>query len=131
MQKKKGFKSTRKSLEEKEGKLLEGLKSTTNMLKEKNYLTVGQMFAIEYQNDTPKRNKADNYNNSIPRELLQEEVKIIFEKQREFNNEIATNELENAYSEIAFHQRGLASVEEMVGECVLLKLTKKELQTKL
>ena len=75
------------------------------------------MYATIYQEDTPKRNKKESYSNSIPRYLLEDEAKLIFEKQRSFGAEFASKELEASFWEIAFFQRPIQSMKDMVGYC--------------
>lgn len=120
--KRRGFKSIRKSEEAKnEGKLLKAIKTNIEDLKSKKFLTIGEMFATIYTEDTPKRNKKDDYKNSIPRSLLEEEVKIIFKKQKEFGNGFATEEILKDYLTIAFYQRPLQSMDSMIGNCTFEK----------
>ena len=82
--KRRGFKSSRKS--EGEGsdktaketqKLLSAIAMTKNKLLGGKYQTAGEMFATAPDYIEHKRNKPNDYKNSIPRILLQEEVKII------------------------------------------------------
>ncbi len=116
--KRRGFKSIRKSEEAKrEGSLLKGLKENKLNFENSSYQTIGEMFATIYTGDDAKRNKRDDYKNSIPRELLLEEIEIIFKKQREFGAEFASEDFENEYKRIAFYQRALQSMENMVGYC--------------
>lgn len=117
--KRRGFKSVRKSEEVKTaGELLKSIQE--NSLEFENsseYRTIGEMFAEKFKNGEAKRNKQGQYNKSISRDLLQNEIKIIFETQRALGSKIATEEIENKYSEIAFWQRPLQSMEEMIGYC--------------
>lgn len=116
--KRRGFKSLRKTEEARSaGELLKGIEETKSKLKEGNFLTPGQMFASLYADGEAKRNKADSYKKSIQRELLEDEVKTIFARQRERSNPYANEELEQEYSKIAFYQRPIGSVENMVGKC--------------
>ena len=116
--KRRGFKSIRKSEEEgTQGELLKAIHSTREKLAETGFKTVGQMFGTIYTDGEAKRNKRDTYKNSIPRNLLEEEIKTIFAIQRELNNNYATEELEKKYIEIAFYQNPLKSVENMVRNC--------------
>jgi len=116
--KRRGFKSVRKSEEEStNGEMLKSIQQTCKQLEDGGYKTAGEMFATIYADGEAKRNKRDTYKNSIPRNLLLEEVKIIFEIQREFNNPFAKEELEEKYIEKAFYQKPFQSVEKMVGNC--------------
>lgn len=114
-----GFKSNRKA-ELKEdaeaGKVLTATKENRERLQSGNYRTIGEMIycdtAFQTECDwvekgyilTP-RNKADSYKHTIERALLVEEVKKIFEAQRTFGNERATEKLEENYLSIMESQR--------------------------
>ena len=120
--KRRGFKSIRKSEEtKKEGELLKSISENKKLFDESNYKTIGEMFATIYTGDKAKRNKRDKYINSIPRDLLQDELKIIFEKQREFDLNIANKDIEEKICEIIFYQRPIKSMKEMVGNCQVEK----------
>ncbi len=116
--KRRGFKSIRKSEEAKnQGSLLKGLSDNKELFIKSDYQTIGEMFATLYTGDSAKRNKRDEYKNSIPRELLQEELKIIFEKQRELGLKCASREFEEQILNVAFYQRPLQSMKDMIGYC--------------
>lgn len=115
--KRRGFKSIRKSEEAKtEGNLLKCISENKQQFEGGNFQTVGEMFATIYEHSA-KRNKRDDYKNSIPRDLLEQEIKTIFEKQRSFGSEFANKDFEEEYMKIAFYQRPLQSMENMVGNC--------------
>lgn len=114
--KRRGFKSVRKSEEAKaEGDLLKSLTNNIELFNSGNYQTIGEMFATIYTGDEPKRNKKDNYKNSVPRELLYDELKVIFTKQRQFGLGVANCDFEEEIFNIAFRQRPIQSMKEMVG----------------
>lgn len=116
-----GYASNRKSEEptNSEGKaVLSGISQNKKILQEKVYITVGEYIATK----SKKRNGKDsegklNYENSISREMLIDEISIIFEKQKEFGNILVGDELLEKYKEIAFVQRPLKSVAGMVANC--------------
>lgn len=113
-----GFKSVRKSeVAKKEGELLKAIKTNYEEFQLKNYETIGEMFANEFKNGEPKRNKRENYRKSISRELLESEIDIIFEKQRKLGSSIASKDIQEEYKEIAFFQTPLQSMESMFGDC--------------
>lgn len=144
-----GFKSTRKAetLEKEGGAVLTATKENKKIMEENHYRSVGEMICKDdaFREYAPwsaegyvlsPRNKQENYKHTILRDLLEEEVKLIFEKQREFGNEKATKELEEKYLEIMLGQRsfdkgpgnqanGQASpyagdlIEKMLGNCTL------------
>lgn len=113
-----GFKSVRKTEEaQKEGALLKAIKSNSEEFKENKYETIGEMFATKFTNNQPKRNKREDYSHSIPRELLENEIDIIFKRQRELGSKIAIEDIQDKYKEIAFFQTPLQSMENMIGYC--------------
>lgn len=113
-----GFRSTRKAeLKDKEtGAVLSATEDNKKRMEEKGYRTVGEMI---YKDETFRtscpwnekgyvltpRNTAGDYKHTMLRALLEEEVKIIFECQRKYGNEKATEELEKKYLEIMLSQR--------------------------
>ncbi|OIP52889.1 MAG: type II CRISPR RNA-guided endonuclease Cas9, partial [Helicobacteraceae bacterium CG2_30_36_10] len=116
-----GYASNRKSEEpsDSEGKaVLSGIAENENTLKNKTYLTVGEYLFTK----TKKRNGKDsegklNYANSVSRAMLMNEIKTIFAKQKGFGSSFVNDALLEKYSEIAFSQRSLKSVEDMVANC--------------
>ena len=126
-----GFKSNRKSLDENDkenGKLLLAINKNKNLLVEKGYRTVGEMFYLDPEFAEAKRNKGENYKNTISRDLIEEEVKKIFIAQRSFGNLYAGEEIEEKYLEILLSQRSFSDgpgagpysgnqTERMVGKC--------------
>lgn len=116
-----GYASNRKSEEpsDSEGKaVLSGIAENENVLKNKTYLTVGEYLFTK----TKKRNGKDaegklNYANSVSRAMLIDEIKTIFAKQKGFGSSFVNDALLEKYSEIAFSQRSLKSVEDMVANC--------------
>ncbi|CAA6819482.1 MAG: CRISPR-associated protein, Csn1 family [uncultured Sulfurovum sp.] len=148
--KRRGYKSNRKSLEEKDtksdnSKALGGI--ANNKVLSKKYLTAGQMLYQTTKDTGIRRNKpvqdidknrnskidkktgqvimVGGFFNSISREMLLDEVNIIFRKQKEFNNILVNDVLRDEYIAIAFHQRDFASVADMVGDCTFEKGVKR------
>ena len=84
--------------------------------------TVGAFMA-----DKPlKRNRRDYAGNAVydctlPRLLLEEETDRLYECQQQFGSKIFSAELRDAYKLVAFKQRPLASVSDMVGKCLFLE----------
>lgn len=64
-----------------------------------------------------KRNKSGDYEISIPRYFLVEEIHTIFEAQQKLGSHFATLELQNTYTNIAFYVKPMQSIEHMVGRC--------------
>lgn len=116
-----GYSSNRKSEEpnDSEGKaVLYSISVNQNILETKNYLTIGEYIFTK----SKKRNGKDsegklNYENSVARSMLVDEIELIFTKQKEFGSSVVNNEILNEYKEIAFSQRSLKSVEGMVANC--------------
>ena len=116
-----GYASNRKSEEpsDSEGKaVLSGIQENESVLKSKTYLTVGEYLFTK----TKKRNGKDaegklNYANSVSRAMLMDEIKTIFTKQKEFGSSFVNDALLEKYRKIAFSQRSLKSVEDMVAKC--------------
>ncbi|PPK61428.1 CRISPR-associated endonuclease Csn1 [Malaciobacter marinus] len=118
--KRRGYKSNRK-VEEKENS--EGKKVLSSIEKNKkllnNYLTIGQAIYQTTKETKTRRNKKDDYNHSISRDMLVDEINIIFEKQKEFKNPFVSDNLKQEYLELFLKQRDFASVDKMVGFCTL------------
>jgi len=116
-----GYFSNRKSEEpsDSEGKaVLSGISHNQKTLQKEIYLTIGEYISTKVK----KRNGKDsegrlNYENSVARSMLIDEISIIFDKQKVFGNEIISDELLQVYKETAFEQRPLKSVSEMVANC--------------
>ena len=114
-----GFRSTRKAeikQDKDSGKMLAATKANAKLLEEKKYRTVGEMFykddafktarpyaSIPYEYTT--RNKQKNYQHTVTRVLLVDEVKQIFQAQRNLGSKYASIEFENKYLEIMQEQR--------------------------
>lgn len=113
-----GFRSTRKAetAAKENGAVLKATDENQKRMQEKGYRTVGEMIYLDEAFRigcswsekgyilTP-RNKAENYQHTMLRAMLVEEVKEIFSSQRRLGNEKATEELEEKYLEIMTSQR--------------------------
>lgn len=129
--KKRGFQSNKKGGQEEND--VEGKKVINGAieLEEKAFRAGAKTVAYYLATQPKKRNGDGNYANSIKRDRLREEIKLIFEAQRKFCNTNATEELLLAYAGsgkkeerntregdgIAFYQRPLQSSEHLVGLC--------------
>lgn len=113
-----GFRSTRKAelKEGDNGKVLKATEENRKRMEEHGYRTVGEMIYKDAYFHTEcawadngylltPRNKADDYSHTMLRALLEEEVHILFDSQRKFGNEKATEKLEQEYLEIMLSQR--------------------------
>jgi len=117
--KRRGFRSMRKTeSEDKEtGKLLLGIRANRDLLDSKHYRSTGEMFYKDSKFVDHKRNKAEEYSHTVSRELLIDEINILFTKQRLFGNSYATEKLQSAYLTIFLSQRPIGDIYHMVGCC--------------
>ena len=124
--KRRGYKSNRKTDEEEKegGKLSKGTQENKRILEEKGYRTIGEMFYEDDKFSFNKRNKDGEYNNTVLRSMLVDEVKILFEAQRNLGNLFATKEFENEFLEIMTFQKDFMTtdlLEKMLGKCTFEK----------
>ena len=120
--KRRGYKSNRK-VEEKSDpekrKVLGPIENNKALLE--HYDTIGQAIFETTKDTGVRRNKGGDYSHSVSREMLLEEINVIFKKQKLFGNPLATDEIKEKYINIAFFQRDFASVDKMVGKCTFEK----------
>ncbi|WP_294465418.1 type II CRISPR RNA-guided endonuclease Cas9 [uncultured Ruminococcus sp.] len=132
-----GFKSNRKidSQDKKSeaGALLSAVEENKRLLESKGYRTIGEMLYKDEKFSEFKRNKSDNYSNTFARQAYCDEIKLIFSRQREFGNVLASEKLENDFLEIYLSQRsfddgpggesiyGGNQIEKMLGKCTFEK----------
>ena len=124
--KRRGYKSNRKTDEEEKevGKLSKGTQENRRLLEEKGYRTIGEMFYEDSKFESNKRNKAGEYNNTVLRSMLLDEVETLFEAQRKFGNEYASKELEEEFIRIMTYQKDFMTpelLERMLGKCTFEK----------
>jgi CRISPR-associated endonuclease Csn1 len=74
------------------GKVKQGLAGTKNRMQEKSYRTAAEMVLAEFPK--AQRNKQGDYSKALSRILLGEELKKLFEHQRNLGNAFATKKLE-------------------------------------
>lgn len=79
--------------------------------------SVGEWLWKERGLQGKKRNKSGDYEISIPRDFLVEEIQRIFETQQKFGSALASSELQKVYADIAFYVKPMQSIEHMVGKC--------------
>lgn len=122
--KRRGYKSNRKeekAKKEESGKVLKAIALNKAIMQNKNYRTVGEMLYKERPNENaPIRNKSDRYDHCVLREMLQDEVEKLFEAQRKFGNEHASNEFQEEYLEVFNYQKPFMTkklMEKMIGKC--------------
>jgi CRISPR-associated endonuclease Csn1 len=118
-----GYKSNRKSDKpdktDKEATAVNGgIANNEEVLSKNTYQTIGEYIFTKDK----KRNGKDsegklNYENSVSRAMLEDEINVIFSKQKAFGNALVNDELLESYKTIAFKQRPLKSVAGMVANC--------------
>lgn len=132
--KRRGFKSNRKKeVKEKEtGIILKSINKNLEFMKETEARTIGECLYKNVLQDDDKykalRNKDKCYNMCISRDMIGEEIHILFENQREFNAEFASVEIEDKYLEIFNSQRPYSDfdkLEKFVGYCTFEKEEKR------
>ena len=116
-----------KSDDENDTKVIKkSINQTKQLMEDGNYDTIGQMLWDKHKNQKI-RNSKNNYENLATMKLIKDEIKFIFDKQREFGNSKLTDEF---LSEILntqapspnqtvalFYQRPLKDISDMVGLC--------------
>ncbi|MDR1565333.1 MAG: type II CRISPR RNA-guided endonuclease Cas9 [Oscillospiraceae bacterium] len=101
-----GFKSNRKGEKSKEdGALLTAVEQNKARMEAKGYRTVGELLYKDADFAAEKRNKAQNYKNTVTRAMIEDEVKAIFKAQRSFGSQFAGERLEQRYLGILLSQR--------------------------
>lgn len=120
-----GFKSYRLAAEEKDtesGQVLKAIKSNKELLcDEKTLAQVIVEKGGQKRNRKDKKNNKATYVNSIPRDEIIRETRLIFERQRSFGLSAASAELQADFERIAFRFRSVTGVEDMVGNCLFEK----------
>lgn len=121
-----GFKSYRiasEKADKENGKVLDAVKANRALLE--NGKTLAQIIV---EKGGKKRNRQDKerkttYENSIPRDEIERETKLIFEKQRELGLTAATEKLQRDFEGIAFRFREIngKKIEKMIGKCLFEK----------
>ena len=74
------------------GKVKKGLAGTKKLMEEKSYRTTAEMVVGEFPD--AQRNKQGDYSKALSRDLLSDELKLLFQQQRELGNPHASAELE-------------------------------------
>ncbi|MGN0570439.1 MAG: type II CRISPR RNA-guided endonuclease Cas9, partial [Candidatus Fimenecus sp.] len=102
-----GFKSNRKSdAKDKEaGKLLKAVSENQKLMETAGYRTVGEMLFKDEKYREYKRNKGEDYKNTVMRDMIEDEIHKIFIYQRAFGMIFATEEIEKDYTDIVMSQR--------------------------
>ena len=127
-----GFRSNRKSGASKEdGALLSAVNANQARMKEKGFRSVAELFLLGKDYQQHKRNKGGEYISTVSRDMVEDEVRLIFAAQRKLGASFASEDIENAYLEILLSQRsfdegpggdspyGGSQIAKMVGKCTL------------
>lgn len=126
-----GFRSNRKADKDSDesGKLLTAVNANRELMTEHDYRTVGEMMFKDEKFSQYKRNKSENYSNTVSRAMIEQEAKSIFESQRKLKKGFASDKIENEYLDILLSQRafdegpggdsiyGGNQIEKMIGKC--------------
>ncbi len=99
-----GFKSNARREKGEDGKLKAAINENIAAMLDKGYRTVGEMLFKDVRFADYKRNKS-NYLNTVTRDMVEAEVRMIFTRQQEFGNTAASPEIMEAYLEILLSQR--------------------------
>ncbi|MCI9000244.1 MAG: type II CRISPR RNA-guided endonuclease Cas9 [Clostridia bacterium] len=126
MAKRRGYQSNRKTDEEdvEVGRLSKGTIENKRILEQKGYRTIGEMFYRDEKFYYNKRNKAGEYNNTVLRSMLVEEIHILFEEQRKKGSQFASKEFEEEYINTITYQKDFLTpelLEKMLGTCTFEK----------
>lgn len=116
--KRRGFQSTRKTQtsDDDESKvMLEAARELRERMTAGGFETIGSFLASLAK----KRNPPGAYTHTVLRDLIRDEVFVLFERQRALGNPMATSELQKAYSELCFFQLPLPPSIDLVGYCSL------------
>ena len=90
-----GFKSNKKkgAQGKEDGELTASIKKNADKMQEFGYRTIGELLLKEYQDKGEAiHNKGGDYSKCVARINLENEIKLLFAKQKEFGNSFATDE---------------------------------------
>ncbi|MDR2569206.1 MAG: type II CRISPR RNA-guided endonuclease Cas9, partial [Oscillospiraceae bacterium] len=134
-----GFSSNRRAEKDSKeaGLLLKAVEQNKSAMTENQYRTVGEMLCKDERYTGNKRNKTENYMNTVSRDMVLEEAHMIFKCQHSLGNKLCSVDFENKYCEILASQRsfdegpggnspyGGDQIEKMVGFCTFEKSEKR------
>ncbi len=114
-----GFKSNRKEIakskdKNEDGKINKGITELQEKFKNSQAKTIGAYLSLQ---TAKKRNKDGDYSHTVTRDMIEDELTKLFNRQRQFNNTKASELLELKVKEIILFQRPLKSVNHMRGYC--------------
>lgn len=127
-----GNKHAKESKDTESGKVKKAIEENRLILQDKGYRSVGEYLCKEYfqqarELDPAKqsavslefknvRNTTDNYEHCVSQDMLQDELALIFSKQRDYGFAIS-KEFEDSLIKKIFEQRPLKRFDDKVGEC--------------
>ncbi|WP_300453824.1 type II CRISPR RNA-guided endonuclease Cas9 [Accumulibacter sp.] len=118
-----GFQSNRKAdgkADERVGQMLSGVCRNQALLNETRYRTVGELAARHESFSDAKRNKGGSYRHTFARSDLESELKLLFEHQRAFGNDLAEASFQRRVHDLLIARRPTLSGDnllKMVGKC--------------
>lgn len=103
-----GFKSNKRegAKDSDEGKLLGSIRKSEEQMRESGMRTRGEQLYKKYLLEgKPVHNKGGDYSMCVSRDILVKEIELLFEKQKEFGNNFATDKNKEKYLDIFLSQR--------------------------
>ena len=103
-----GFKSNKRegAKDSDEGKLLGSIRKSEEEMRDSGMRTRGEQLYKKYlMEGKPVHNKGGDYSMCVSRDILVKEIELLFEKQKEFGNNFATDENKEKYLDIFLSQR--------------------------
>lgn len=103
-----GFKSNKRegAKDSDEGKLLGSIRKSEEEMRESGMRTRGEQLYKKYlMEGKPVHNKYGDYSMCVSRDILVKEIELLFEKQKEFGNNFATDKNKEKYLDIFLSQR--------------------------
>lgn len=103
-----GFKSNKRegAKDSEEGKLLGSIRKSEEEMRESGMRTRGEQLYKKYlMEGKPVHNKGGDYSMCVSRDILVKEIELLFEKQKEFGNNFATDKNKEKYLDIFLSQR--------------------------
>lgn len=95
-----------KRKENDEGKLLSSIRESEEEMRESGMRTRGEQLYKKYLLEgKPVHNKGGDYSMCVSRDILVKEIELLFEKQKEFGNNFATDKNKEKYLDIFLSQR--------------------------
>ncbi|MBX9597391.1 MAG: type II CRISPR RNA-guided endonuclease Cas9 [Burkholderiales bacterium] len=123
-----GFKSNRKNDKSVDGKINNKLKENHQLLIDKSYRSIGEMLYKDDDFSTNRRNRFGEYRVMLQRTDIEDEARIILERQQQLGNELISTGFIEHYLKMfnwqkSFDWRG--NIIEMVGSCQFEKAEKR------